>query len=422
MKDRRQSPKILAFVMAGGQGSRLDPLTANRCKPAVPFGARFRIIDFVLSNLINSGIRTIYLLVQYNSHSLIEYIRKAWTISPLLPDQFVTVLPPQMQKGGEHFLGTADAVFQNINLIEEHRPDLVLVFGADHIYRMDIRQMVRFHQQRQADVSISALKIPLEYAHNFGVIKADKDQRIKIFQEKPDFPEPLADDPRHAFVSMGNYLFNVDMLKRALQDTHEHHETDFGHHVLPRLVNSHKLFAYDYTANEIPGVMDFEESHYWRDIGNIDAYFAAHHDLLGEQPKFELFNPQWPIFSNHYQGPVAKVIGGDISNSLLGGATIIHANSKISNSIIRRESVIDEHAQLEDCLIMDYVHIGRGARLRRVIVDRHNSIAPGDIIGFNHEADKKRFHVTSSGIVVVNRGDSSFFARDGHNKGAGYAE
>ncbi|MFP4246022.1 MAG: glucose-1-phosphate adenylyltransferase [Halochromatium sp.] len=416
--------RIIAFVMAGGQGSRLQPLTAARSKPSVPFGSRYRIVDFVLSNLINSQIRTIYLLVQYKSQSLIEHVRKAWTISPLLKDQFVTVVPPQMLLGESWFQGTADAVNQNLNLIEEHGPDLVVVFGADHIYRMDISQMVAFHKEREADVTIAALPVPLEDAKGFGVIAADADGRIEAFQEKPASPSPMPEDPDKAYASMGNYIFSTDVLIRALQDAQQAGETDFGQHVLPRLLASkHRLFAYDFATNVIPGINAYEDRVYWRDVGSIDAYFNAHKDVLGAEPVFDAFNPDWPIYSSNYQGPVARVLGGQIDNTLLGAATMIHNGTRIKNSIIRREAVIDEGAELEDCIIMDYVHVGKGARLRKVIVDRHNAIEPGATIGYDRETDAKRYKVSSGGVTVVPAGQPNIFARSVVGRqGRGYSE
>ena len=417
-----QSDRIIAFVMAGGQGARLQPLTAARSKPSVPFGARYRIVDFVLSNLVNSQIQTIYLLVQYKSQSLIEHVRKAWTISPLLQNQFVTVVPPQMLTGEHWFQGTADAVHQNINLIEEHRPDLVAVFGADHIYRMDIRQMVAFHKEMNADVTIASLPVPLADARGFGVIAADSDGRIRAFEEKPAHPTPMASDPSKAFASMGNYIFSTEVLTKALREAQEAGETDFGQHVLPRLLRTHRLYAYDFAANEVPGIQPYETRVYWRDVGNIDAYFDAHKDVLGEEPTFDMFNPQWPVFSSGYQGPVARVLGGTLKNTLLGAATMIHEGSRLTNSIIRREAVIEEDVELEDCLIMDYVRVCRGARLRRVIVDRHNIVEAGDVIGYDTEKDRQRYTVSQGGVTVVPSGRVSYFARDTRGSGHGYGE
>lgn len=414
-----RSCNILAFVMAGGAGNRLQPLTAERCKPAVPFATRHRIVDFVLSNLINSGINTIYLLVQYKSQSLIEHIRKAWTITPLLPSQFVTVVPPQTQ---HWFAGTADAVWQNLDLIREHRPDFVLVLGADHIYRMDLRQMVAFHLERKAQITVSALPVPLEQAADFGIISVDRDGRILEFQEKPRQPVPMPTDPGRAYASMGNYLFDTEVLLQTLHEAHTGGETDFGHHVLPRLQRTHRVYAYDFSTNCVPGVRAYEERAYWRDVGTVDAYFNAHRDVLGTEPHFDVFNPQWPIFSSNYQGPTAHVLGGEIVNSLLGSGTLVHPETRIHNSILRREAVVEQGAVIEDCIIMDYVLVRRGAHLRKVIVDRHNLIDREERIGLDNDLDRERFMVSPSGIVVVPRGRIGFYARDTRGAGPGYAE
>ncbi|MDT8452583.1 MAG: glucose-1-phosphate adenylyltransferase [Gammaproteobacteria bacterium] len=419
--ERRQPLRVMAFVMAGGEGKRLQPLTARNCKPAVPFGSRYRMVDFVLSNLLNSGIMSVYILVQYKSQSLIEHIRKAWTISHLHPDQFVTVVPPQMQEGSSWFAGTADAVYQNLNLLAQHHPDIVAVFGADHIYRMDVRQMVNFHLHRQADVSVAALPVPLAQATEFGVIQVDADDRIIGFQEKPQQPKCIPSDSSRAYASMGNYLFDGDVLIEALKAAHERGENDFGHHVLPRLLSSHRLYAYDFSRNKIPGINAYEEQSYWRDVGNLDAYYEAHLDVLGAQPRFDTFNPQWPIFSSNYQGPVARILGGQLDNVLLGAATVVEG-ANIRNSILRREAVVEPGADIEGCIIMDYVRICRGARLRRAIVERHNLIKAGTSIGYDPEADRQHYHVTDSGLVVVPAGEVSYFARDNRGRGSGYAE
>lgn len=408
--------------MAGGEGKRLHPLTAQRCKPAVPFGARYRIIDFVLSNLVNSDIRSIYLLVQYKPQTLIEHIRKAWVISPLFQDQYVTVVPPEMHQGTQMFKGTSDAVFQSLRLIELHQPDMVAVFGADHVYRMDIRQMIYFHREHKADISVAALPVPVESASNFGIIDTQADGRIQRFQEKPQQPKPIPTDPKRAYASMGNYIFNTDILVNALIEANRLGETDFGHHVLPRLLKNHRLFAYDFSTNEIPGMKRYEEVGYWRDVGTIDTYFEAHKDVLGAEPHFDAFNPQWPIYSSNYQGPVARILGGQVENSLFGAATVIHKETQIRNCIVRREAVIETGVQLEDCIIMDYVRIGRGSRLRRVIVDRHNIIEPNTQLGYDHQQDREQYHITPAGVVVVPRGKRSFFARNSRSHGTGYAE
>ncbi|MDZ7596394.1 MAG: glucose-1-phosphate adenylyltransferase [Thiobacillus sp.] len=412
----------MAFVMAGGEGSRLRPLTADRCKPAVPFGSRYRIVDFVLSNLANSDIRSIYLLVQYKPQSLIEHIRKAWSVSTLFSDQFVTVVPPQMTKEHMLFGGTADAVYQSLNLMNMHRPDLVAVFGADHIYRMDVRQMVRFHCEHEADVTVAALPVPLDQASNFGIIETDAAGRIHGFQEKPARAEPMPNDPQRAYASMGNYLFRADTLRQALEEAHQRGETDFGHHVLPRLSQTHRVFAYDFSTNVVPGTKPYEEAGYWRDVGTLDTYFAAHMDVLGVEPCFDAFNPQWPIYSSHYQGPTARVIRGMLDNVLMGAATIV-SDATVRNSLLRREVVVEPGAVIEDCVIMDYVRIGAGARLRHAIIDRHNNIAPGAEIGYDHERDRAAgYHITEGGLVVLPLGDVRYFAREGYRNGGGYSE
>jgi len=408
--------RILAFVMAGGEGSRLNPLTAERSKPSVPFGGRYRIVDFALSNLINSGIYSIYLLVQYKSQELIEHVRKAWVLSPMLSGQFVTIVPPQMLgRDPGWFQGTADAVLQNLNLVEEHEPDLVLVFGADHIYRMDIREMVEFHLERQAEVTISALPVPLPQASAFGVINADAEGRVREFLEKPARPPAMAGRPTHAFASMGNYLFSADMLIEALHESQRLGENDFGKHVLPRLIGQHRVYAYDFATNRIPGIRPYESQAYWRDVGTIDSYFDAHQDVLGREPRFDAFNPQWPIYSSSYQGPVARVVEGEIHESILAGGVILNGG-RVSKSVLRREVMIEPEVELDECILMDYVHVRRGAKLRRVIVDRYNVIEPGTRIGFDRAADAARYHVSPGGVVVIPRGKRARALRGGFDE------
>ena len=395
--------KVLAMVLAGGQGSRLHPLTAERSKPAVPFGGRYRIADFVLSNLVNSQIHGIYMMVQYKSQSLIEHVAKAWSSSTPYTGRFVTVVPPQMREGPEWFQGTSDAVFQNINLIERHSPDIVAVFGADHIYRMDVRQMIDFHRQNSAHVSVAAIPVPLAEANAFGVIDADDRSRIRGFLEKPATPPPMPSDPTRAYGSMGNYLFDTDVLLAALREANENDEHDFGHHILPRLIKSHKVLAYNFGDNHVPGVADYEEQAYWRDLGTIDAYYDAHFDVLGERPRFNLFNPQWFINSSSYQGPSPRILRGDIRNSTIAAGSLIR-DARISNSMLRREVIIEDDVEIEDCLIMDYTVIRRGSRLKRVIVDRYNVIEPNTRIGFDAAADRARYTVSDGGVVVLAKG------------------
>ncbi|MFZ5996742.1 MAG: glucose-1-phosphate adenylyltransferase [Nitrospirota bacterium] len=393
-------PKILAFVLAGGKGERLFPLTAFRSKPAVPFGGRYRIVDFALSNFINSHIYSIYLLVQYKSQSLIEHVRQNWGLTSIISSHFVTVVPPQMRMGLEWFQGTADAVFQNINLIREHNPELVAVFGADHIYRMDIRQMIDFHLEREAYVTVAARPVPLAQASSFGVILTDNEKRIVGFQEKPKKPAPMPGDHERAYVSMGNYLFNTGVLLDALARAQRKKQHDFGAHVIPGLLETGKIFAYDFATNSIPGTMPYEEEGYWRDVGTITAFFDAHMDMLGEAPVFQLYNRLWPIHPSLYEGPATRILKGDIRNSIISDGTIIH-RAKVRNSVIRTGVTIESDVTIEDCIIMDDVVLKEGCRLKRVIVDKLNVIKEKEQIGFDIERDRFHCHIDPSGIRVV---------------------
>jgi glucose-1-phosphate adenylyltransferase len=308
-----------------------------------------------------------------------------------------------MREGPEWFQGTADAVYQNLNLIEQYVPDLVAVFGADHVYRMDVSQMVSFHLESAADATVAALPVPITQASAFGVIAADSDGRVMEFQEKPVRPPAMPNDPDRAYASMGNYLFTTEVLLKALREAHHRGENDFGHHVLPSLLKTHRLFAYDFSNNTVPGTKPYEERAYWRDIGDIDIYFAAQQDMLGPEPRFDLFNPRWPIYSSNYGGPGARIIHGTIHNSVLAAGTLING-AALRNCIIHREVIIEDGADLTDCIIMDYVLIKRGARLRRVIVDRYNTIEADTTIGYDSCEDRERYHVTPGGITVIPEG------------------
>lgn len=395
-------PKILAFVLAGGKGERLFPLTSFRSKPSVPFGGRYRIVDFALSNFVNSHIYSIYLLVQYRSQSLIEHVRQNWVLSPVIRDQFVAVVPPQMRMGPEWFQGTADAVFQNMNLIRQHNPELVLVFGSDHIYRMDIRQMIDFHMKSDAFVTVAARPVPIEQASAFGVIVTDSEKRIVGFQEKPKKPTPMPDDSSRAYVSMGNYIFNREVLLDSLAKAQRKKQHDFGAHVIPDLVHSGRVFAYDFGTNTIPGTMLTEERGYWRDVGTIAAFFDAHMDMLGASPRFEPGNKFWPIHPSGYEGPAAKILKGEIINSIIAEGTVIHG-AHIRNSFIRSDVIIEDGVSVEDCIILDHCLLKRGARLRRVIVDKLNVIQENEQIGFNPEKDRFRCHIDPCGIAILPR-------------------
>jgi glucose-1-phosphate adenylyltransferase len=406
------APNILAIVLAGGGGSRLRPLTEYRSKPAVPFGGRYRVVDFVLSNLVNSKIFAIYLLVQYRSQSLIEHIRRSWVMATIFPEQFIAVVPPQMCEGPDWFQGTANAVYQNLGLIEQHAPDLVVVFGADHIYRMDVRQTVDFHLRSDADVTVAALPVPIGLAPAFGIIDAAPDGSIRGFREKPVDPAPMPGDPARAFASMGNYIFKTDVLINALREGHCLGEKDFGRDILPRLVQTKRVYAYDFSENRIPGIRDYEEQGYWRDVGTIDAYFDAHQDLLGVEPKFDMFNPKWRIGSSNYQGPSSKFDRAEVENSIISSGGLIKG-ARLRNSIVRSEVLLEDGVELDECIVMDYVVLRKGVRLKRVIVDRYNTIEAGECIGYEADADRRRFTVTDSGIVVVPRGPDTDTRADG---------
>ncbi|MFN7086990.1 MAG: sugar phosphate nucleotidyltransferase [Burkholderiales bacterium] len=293
--------KVLALVLAGGNGTRLYPLTARHAKPALPLANGYRIIDFVLSNLVNSGIGSIYVLAQYQPHSLVEHLAAAWAPHFNARDRFLKVILPKAHEGAGSFRGTADAVYKNRHLIERHRPELVGVFAADHVYRMDVRQMAAFHEERGAEVSVAAIPVPLEKASSFGVMVTAADGRIEEFQEKPQQPTPIATAPHLAYASMGNYLFGPDILGRLLEEAAANGWTDFGQHILPSLPGRCRIFAYDFSENRIPGVAPYEERAYWRDVGTLEALAAARQDVAGLRPRFNLYNRHWPILGGGYR-------------------------------------------------------------------------------------------------------------------------
>ena len=362
--------------MAGGKGERLLPLTAARSKPAVPFGGQYRIVDFVLSNFVNSGILSLYVLVQYKSQSLIEHVREAWHVDGRITPGFISVVPPQMRAREGWYEGTADAVYQNLNLIEDYAPDLIAIFGADHIYRMDIGQMVRQHMEHDADATVAALPVPMEAATGFGILQADKDGRMIGFEEKPLNPKPMPGRPEYALSSMGNYLFKTQMLIPLLKrDATRPGTHDFGRNIVPELLTDHRVGVYDLLSNEIPGIRPYEERGYWRDVGTLEAYWQANMDLLGDTPKFDLRNSHWPIRPGPYRGPMASLVRTRIEDSMIGQGsqcveTVIH------RSVVGRGVRIDRGAYLEECVVLDGVHIGSNTRLRRVIADRSTVIPP----------------------------------------------
>jgi glucose-1-phosphate adenylyltransferase len=400
-----REPKVLAIILAGGRGQRLNPLTEERSKPAVPFGGRYRIIDFALSNFINSAIYSIYVLVQYKSQSLIDHLTGAWRFGGLLRRQFITVVPPQMRGSEEWYLGTADAVYQNLNLIEDFKPDLVAVFGADHIYRMDINQMLDFHRLKGADATVAALPVAIESARSFGIIEVDEDERIIGFQEKPSRPKPMPLDPSRAYSSMGNYIFNAQALVEMVSaDARRNSEHDFGRSVIGEVIERYKFYAYNFLNNEVPGVKAYEERGYWRDVGNLSSYWLAHMDLLGATPKFDLNNWRWPIQAEGINGLPAKVVSGRVEDSLIGAGSVID-NASVRRSIIGHTVRIHEGADIQESIIMDHTTIGKAARLRRAIIDRFNNIEPGETVGYDREREALRhYHVDPSGLVVRARG------------------
>jgi len=391
-------PRVLAFVLAGGKGERLYPLTRERGKPAVPFGGKYRIIDFVLSNLVNSGIYALYVLVQYKAQSLIEHLRNAWRLGGL-PDHFVIVVPPQMRWGETWYQGTADAVYQNLNLLLDFAPDVIAIFGADHIYRMDIGQMLAFHQDRRADITVAAQPVPVAQARSFGVMATEPDGRIVRFEEKPSSPTPMPGDPTRILASMGSYLFTRDALVETLmEDARRSTDHDFGRTILPELVPHARVFAYNFLENAIPGIQPYEETGYWRDVGTIEAYWQAHMDLLGRTPRLDLANPHWPIHTASYHGPSTRVIDGTIHDSLLGeGSTVEDAT--VRRSILGRGVRVQPGAVVEESIVMDHTTVGAGAHLRRVIADRYNLIPDGAQVGLEPASG-----ADPSGITVLPRG------------------
>lgn len=398
-------PRVLAIILAGGKGERLYPLTRERGKPAVPFGGKYRIIDFVISNFVNSGIYALYVLVQYKAQSLIEHLRNAWRLGGL-PDHFIIMVPPQMRWGESWYQGTADAVYQNLNLIRDFHPDLVVIFGADHVYRMDISQMIALHLDRGADITVAALPVPIDQGSNFGILEADEAGRITRFEEKPKSPAAMPGDPTRAFASMGNYVFSRDVLVEALvEDARRSTDHDFGRTIIPEYVTHLNVYTYNFLDNAVPGIRPYEERGYWRDVGTITAYWQAHMDLLGRQPLLNLDNERWPIVAASYQGPSARIIEGDVTDSLIGEGSVID-EAVIRRSILGRSVRVERGAVVEESVVMDHTVVGQGARLRRVIADRYNLVPAGARIGGNSDADRLRYHLDPSGLVVLPRGQT----------------
>lgn len=400
--------RVLAFVLAGGKGTRLYPLTKERAKPAVPFGGKYRIVDFVLSNLVNSGIYSIYVLVQFRSQSLLQHLRDGWQFSGVLGSHFIIPVPAQMRTPGETwYQGTADAIYQNLNLIEQSHPHVVAIFGADHIYRMNIRQMIEYHQQRRAEVTVAAIPVPRRMATEFGVIEADAEGRITGFHEKRADAPTLPGDPERVYASMGNYIFSTPTLLRELERdaADESSSHDFGRDVLPSMVGRAAMYAYNFETNTIPGEPPGKPA-YWRDVGTIEAYYEANMDLRSVDPALNLYNRHWPLRTASYATPPAKFVfdedgrRGQAIDSIVSGGSIL-SGGLVRNSVLGRGVRVHSGAVVEESIIFDNCDIGRRARIRRAILDKNVSVPPDTRIGYDLEEDRKKYHVTDSGIVVV---------------------
>ncbi len=403
---REHNKNTLCMIMAGGQGSRLQPLTRDRAKPAVHFGGTYRIIDFVLNNFINSGIFKIKVLTQFKSDSLNKHISAAWNLNASL-DQYVDLVPAQMRTGGNWYKGTADAIFQNINLITDERPDLVAIFGGDHIYKMDVNQMINFHLSRAALLTIAAIPVPIEEASEFGIIEVDSDNRMIGFEEKPKAPKHMPDRPGWCLASMGNYIFTSKFLVRELLKTSGGGATDFGKHIIPSLYPEYPVYVYDFNTNIVRGEQARNKG-YWRDVGTLDALFEANMDICAENPAFDLYNNYWPIRTYNWNQPPARFFAGGEGISSQGAAidSVVSAGCVIGGgtvvkSVLSPAVSIQKDAFVEESILFPDVTIGPGAKVRRAIIEKGLHIPAGFEIGYNLERDRALFHVTDSGIVVL---------------------
>jgi len=400
--------KVLAFVLAGGEGSRLHPLTRERAKPAVPFGGMYRIVDFVLSNLVNSGIYSIYVLIQFRSQSLLQHLSDGWQFGGILKNKFLIPVPAQMRtKGKEWYRGTADAIHQNINLIEQSAPDIIVVFGADHIYRMNIREMIEYHEQKRAHVTIAALPTDKKFAKDFGAIETTKNGRIIGFHEKRADAPTMPDDPDCVYASMGNYVFSTDMLLKMIEEDQRDPDSshDFGKDILPKAIGQAEMFAYNFNTNRIPGEPPGKPP-YWRDVGTLDAFYEANMDIRAISPELNLFNRQWPLRTASYPDPPAKFAfdeddrRGQAIDSVISGGCII-SGGLVRDSVLGRHVYVHAGVEIDSCVLFDNCDIGRNAKLRRCILQKNARIPENAEIGYDHEKDKELYHVTKSGIVVV---------------------
>jgi glucose-1-phosphate adenylyltransferase len=397
---------VLAMVLAGGEGKRLFPLTADRAKPAVPFGGVYRLVDFVLSNLANAGYFKVVVLTQYKSHSLDRHIAQTWRLSPMLGN-YVATVPAQMRRGPHWFAGSADAIYQNLNLVHDERPDYLLVFGADHIYRMDPRQLLAHHVATGAGLTVAAVRVPLEQASAFGVIEPGADGRIAAFREKPADAVGLPDAPDQVLASMGNYAFSARALVAAVtaDAADEASAHDLGGSIVPAFVARGDAAYYDFTANTVPGATAADRG-YWRDVGELDAYYDAHMDLVAPVPAFNLYNLEWPIHTWHPPLPPAKVVvdgePGQALDSLLSAGVIV-AGGTVRRSVLSPRVRVERGALVEGAVLLDGVRVGAGAVVRQAILDKNVEVAAGAAVGEDLEADRGRFTVSHNGIVVVGK-------------------
>jgi glucose-1-phosphate adenylyltransferase len=402
--------KVFAIVLAGGEGKRLSPLTLDRAKPAVPFGGNYRLIDFALSNLVNAGYRRIVVLTQYKSHSLDRHISTTWRLSPLLGN-YVAPVPAQMRRGPYWFQGSADAIYQNLNLLRDERPDTVIVFGADHIYRMDPAQMVRDHIESGASVTVAALRVPIDQADQFGVIETAADGRtITAFHEKPKGAVGLPDAPDQVYASMGNYVFSTDTLVDVVTQDAESRDSshDMGGNIIPMLVDSGSAHVYDFARNEVPGATDRDRG-YWRDVGTLDAFYDAHMDLISVFPVFNLYNLDWPILTMPEPLPPAKFVFADEGRTGHALDSMVCSGVIISGATVRRSVLspavhLHSYADVEGSVLFSGVEVGRNAVVRNAILDKDVNIEPGAEVGIDLESDRKRFTVSDAGVVVVPKG------------------
>jgi glucose-1-phosphate adenylyltransferase len=401
--------RTLAMVLAGGEGKRLAPLTADRAKPAVPFGGSYRIIDFALSNLVNGGFRQIIVLTQYKSHSLDRHLAQTWRLNPMLGN-YVTSVPAQMRRGPHWFAGSADAIYQNLNLVSDERPDYICVFGADHIYRMDPSQMVEQHVASGAGLTVAAIRAPLAEASAFGVIEPGRDHRIAAFREKPAGATGLPDSPNQVLASMGNYVFTastlIDAVTSDADDADSRH--DVGGNIVPNLVSAGDACYYDFATNEVPGALDRDRG-YWRDVGELDAYYDAQMDLISPEPVFNLYNHEWPIHTWHPPLPPAKFVfedgdrRGQAFNSLVSAGCIISGGT-VRRSVLSAGVLVEQQALVEGSILMDGVKIHAGAVVRNAIIDKVVDVPAGVRIGVDLNHDRKLFTVSPRGIVVIGKG------------------